>query len=66
MKPTKIYPEENGDVIIGADKQSVVVDDLTRRAKWNEADLKNWNKAYSNIRGSIRDQNNPVVPNPIK
>ena len=60
------YPEENGDVIIGADKQSVVLDDLTRRAKWNEADLKNWNKAYSNIRGSIRDQNNPVVPNPIK
>jgi len=60
------YPEENGDVIIGPDKQSVVLDDLTRRAKWNEADLKNWNKAYSNIKGGIKDQKNAVVPTPIK
>lgn len=60
------YPEENGDVIIGADKQSVVLDDLTRRAKWNEADLKNWNKAYASIKGGVKDQNNAIVPNPIK
>lgn len=60
------YPEENGDVIIGPDKQSVVLDDLTRRAKWNEADLKNWNKAYSNIKGGIKDQKNAVVPTAIK
>lgn len=60
------YPEANGDVIIGADKQSVVLDDLTRRAKWNEADLKNWTKAFKVIKSAIRDQNNAIVPTAIK